>query len=52
MHLSSVFVSRQSRKDVFLCGRKNMFSCGKAACRKTVAAQPQQKMYTKIHFDV
>jgi hypothetical protein len=25
-----------------------MFSCGKAACRKTVAAQPQQK---NVHRD-
>jgi Leucine-rich repeat (LRR) protein len=36
----SVFVLRQSRKDMFLCGE--------AACTKTVAAQLQQK---KIHFD-
>jgi hypothetical protein len=43
MHLSSVFVLRQSRKDVVLCGRKDMFSCGKAGCAKTDAAQPQQK---------
>jgi hypothetical protein len=25
------------------CGRKAMFSCGRTACTKTVAAQPQQK---------
>jgi hypothetical protein len=48
MHLFSVFVLRQSRKDVVLCGRKDMFSCGKAACRKTVAAQLQQK---NVHED-
>jgi hypothetical protein len=35
MHLFSIFVLRQSRKDADLCG--------KAACTDAVAAQPQQK---------
>jgi hypothetical protein len=39
MYHSSVFVWWQSRKDVF--------SCGKAACTEAVAALPQQKSEDK-----